>query len=68
MSEPNTADLIRELAESERRYAELAAFVKRAGLDAGMALLATHASEVGMSKWHDKFFATQQPAKQEPSA
>ena len=56
MSEPTIAELSRELAASERRYADLAAHVIESGSERGREIIARHARVVAMSDWHAKFF------------
>ena len=57
MTEPTNTELIRALADSERRYAQLAAFVTGLSNAEGAEMIARHSREVGMSDWHEKFIA-----------
>ena len=52
-------ELVRLLADSERRNAELAALVRDIGGEEGRRLLEDHSRECGMTEWHEKFFNTE---------
>ncbi len=54
----NPDDLIRMIADSERRYAELAALVRQIDHPEAHALMEQHADANGMADWYAKWMAT----------
>ena len=49
-------ELIRLLADSERRNAELAALIREVGGQEGRKMLEDHARECNMAQWHERFY------------
>lgn len=54
----NPEDLLRMLAASERRYAELAALVRQMPHAKAHALIADHAAQNGMADWYARWMTT----------